>query len=67
MSRKIRDRLYKVAIERGIELEPNHDPIHDQKWYMDAYSVHSNKYYKLSNSDKTILCSVGTLSGATAP
>lgn len=33
---KIRDLLNKVAIERGTKLEPHHDPIHDQNWYLDA-------------------------------
>lgn len=32
---KIRDLLNKVTIERGERLEPNHDPIHDQSWYLD--------------------------------
>ncbi|XP_054167428.1 lysine-specific demethylase 3B-like [Oppia nitens] len=32
---KIRDLLNKVAIERGETLEPHHDPIHDQSWYLD--------------------------------
>ena len=34
-SDKIRDLLNKVAIERGDKLEPHHDPIHDQSWYLD--------------------------------
>lgn len=25
-----------VAIERGDQLEPHHDPIHDQSWYLDG-------------------------------
>lgn len=25
-----------MAIERGARLEPNHDPIHDQSWYLDG-------------------------------
>ncbi|RXG69918.1 Lysine-specific demethylase 3A [Armadillidium vulgare] len=33
---KIRDLLNKVAIERGKKLEPFHDPIHDQSWYLDG-------------------------------
>ncbi|KAG8185327.1 hypothetical protein JTE90_008232 [Oedothorax gibbosus] len=33
---KIRDMLTKVAIERGEKLEAQHDPIHDQSWYIDA-------------------------------
>ncbi|KAK6639119.1 hypothetical protein RUM43_007389 [Polyplax serrata] len=33
---KIRDLLNKVAIERGARLEPHHDPIHDQDWYLDG-------------------------------
>ncbi|PSN38314.1 hypothetical protein C0J52_23730 [Blattella germanica] len=33
---KIRDLLNKVAIERGARLEPHHDPIHDQSWYLDG-------------------------------
>lgn len=33
---KIRDLLNKVAIERGEKLEPNHDAIHDQSWYLDS-------------------------------
>lgn len=32
---KIRDLLNKVAVERGEKLEPHHDPIHDQSWYLD--------------------------------
>lgn len=33
---KIRDLLNKVAIERGERLEPSHDAIHDQSWYLDG-------------------------------
>lgn len=33
---KIRDLLNKVAIEKGARLEPDHDPIHDQSWYLDG-------------------------------
>ena len=33
---KIRDLLNKVAVERGEDIEPHHDPIHDQSWYLDA-------------------------------
>lgn len=33
---KIRDMLNKVALENGHKLEPNTDPIHDQKVYMDS-------------------------------
>lgn len=33
---KIRDLLNKVAIERGERLEPSHDAIHDQSWYLNA-------------------------------
>lgn len=33
---KIRDLLNKVSIERGERLEPNHDAIHDQSWYLDG-------------------------------
>ncbi len=32
---KIRDLLNKVALEKGQKLEPNTDPIHDQKIYLD--------------------------------
>lgn len=32
---KIRDLLNKVALEQGMELEPYHDPIHDQQFYLD--------------------------------
>lgn len=32
---KIRDLLNKVAAERGEHVEPYHDPIHDQSWYLD--------------------------------
>ena len=32
----IRDFLNKVALERGERLEPHHDPIHDQSWYLDG-------------------------------
>ena len=27
--------MNKIAIERGDKLEPHHDPIHDQSWYLD--------------------------------
>uniref|UniRef100_A0A0C9R3V8 [histone H3]-dimethyl-L-lysine(9) demethylase n=1 Tax=Fopius arisanus TaxID=64838 RepID=A0A0C9R3V8_9HYME len=33
---KIRDLLNAVAIERGARLEPHHDPIHDQSFYLDG-------------------------------
>ena len=33
---KIRDMLNRVALERGQKLEPNTDPIHDQKIYLDV-------------------------------
>ncbi|XP_061186493.1 lysine-specific demethylase 3A-like isoform X2 [Saccostrea echinata] len=33
---KIRDFLNKVGKERGEEIEPHHDPIHDQSWYLDV-------------------------------
>ncbi|KAJ8684049.1 hypothetical protein QAD02_019841 [Eretmocerus hayati] len=32
---KIRDMLNKVALENGARLEPHHDPIHDQSFYLD--------------------------------
>ncbi len=32
---KIRDLLNKVAKEQGEKIEPHHDPIHDQSWYLD--------------------------------
>ncbi|KAJ1526457.1 hypothetical protein ONE63_009590 [Megalurothrips usitatus] len=32
---KIRDLLNQVAVERGMSVEPHHDPIHDQTWYLD--------------------------------
>lgn len=32
---KIRDLLNKVAIANGVKLEPYHDPIHDQSWFLD--------------------------------
>ncbi|XP_039970393.1 lysine-specific demethylase 3A [Bactrocera tryoni] len=32
---KIRDLLNRVTIEKGFRLEPDHDPIHDQNWYLD--------------------------------
>ncbi|KAK6185777.1 hypothetical protein SNE40_007932 [Patella caerulea] len=32
---KIRDFLNKVAKENGETIEPDHDPIHDQSWYLD--------------------------------
>uniref|UniRef100_A0A182P3X5 [histone H3]-dimethyl-L-lysine(9) demethylase n=1 Tax=Anopheles epiroticus TaxID=199890 RepID=A0A182P3X5_9DIPT len=32
---KIRAMLNKIEIERGGTIKPNHDPIHDQKWYLD--------------------------------
>ncbi|CAH1784257.1 unnamed protein product, partial [Owenia fusiformis] len=34
---QIRDLLNKVAKERGEEIEPDHDPIHDQSWYLDKF------------------------------
>ena len=30
-------RRLKVAVERGERLEPHHDPIHDQSWYLDGH------------------------------
>ena len=33
---KIRDMLNKVSLENGQRIEPNTDPIHDQKVYLDA-------------------------------
>lgn len=33
---RIRDLLNKVAVERDERIEPNHDPIHDQCWYLDS-------------------------------
>ncbi|XP_033207104.1 probable JmjC domain-containing histone demethylation protein 2C isoform X3 [Belonocnema kinseyi] len=33
---KIRDLLNAVALERGARLEPYHDPIHDQSFYLDG-------------------------------
>ena len=33
---KIRDLLNRVSLERGQRIEPNTDPIHDQKVYLDA-------------------------------
>uniref|UniRef100_A0A182NR78 [histone H3]-dimethyl-L-lysine(9) demethylase n=1 Tax=Anopheles dirus TaxID=7168 RepID=A0A182NR78_9DIPT len=32
---KIRALLNKIELERGGTIKPNHDPIHDQKWYLD--------------------------------
>ncbi|OXU20831.1 hypothetical protein TSAR_013383, partial [Trichomalopsis sarcophagae] len=32
---KIRDMLNSIAIEQGARLEPHHDPIHDQSFYLD--------------------------------
>ena len=32
---KIRDLLNKAGKERGETIEPHHDPIHDQSWYLD--------------------------------
>lgn len=32
---KIRDLLNRVTLEKGFRLEPDHDPIHDQNWYLD--------------------------------
>lgn len=43
-SDKIRDFLNKAAIERGDRLEPHHDPIHDQSWYLDR--VLRDRLYK---------------------
>lgn len=33
---RIRDFLLKIAQERGFEVAPNHDVIHDQNWYLDG-------------------------------
>ncbi len=33
---KIRDLINRVQVERGRKLEPNTDPIHDQKIYLDG-------------------------------
>lgn len=33
---KIRDLLNKITLEKGYCLEPHHDPIHDQAWYLDG-------------------------------
>ncbi|XP_058063426.1 lysine-specific demethylase 3A [Anopheles bellator] len=33
---KIRSFLRGIDRERGNNIKPNHDPIHDQKWYLDA-------------------------------
>jgi len=33
---KIRDFLNKVALEKGVRLDPHDDPIHDQSTYLDA-------------------------------
>lgn len=33
---KIRDFLNKTAISQGVKLEPHHDPIHDQSWFLDS-------------------------------
>ncbi|XP_048748291.1 probable JmjC domain-containing histone demethylation protein 2C isoform X3 [Ostrea edulis] len=41
---KIRDFLNKVGKERGEEIEPHHDPIHDQSWYLDVDL--QNRLYK---------------------
>uniref|UniRef100_A0A182JNM9 [histone H3]-dimethyl-L-lysine(9) demethylase n=1 Tax=Anopheles christyi TaxID=43041 RepID=A0A182JNM9_9DIPT len=32
---KIRTLLNKIELEKGGTIKPNHDPIHDQKWYLD--------------------------------
>uniref|UniRef100_A0A182XAG6 [histone H3]-dimethyl-L-lysine(9) demethylase n=1 Tax=Anopheles quadriannulatus TaxID=34691 RepID=A0A182XAG6_ANOQN len=32
---KIRALLNRIELERGGTIKPNHDPIHDQKWYLD--------------------------------
>ncbi|XP_054708176.1 probable JmjC domain-containing histone demethylation protein 2C isoform X2 [Uloborus diversus] len=32
---KIRDFLNKVSEERGVKLNPHHDPLHNQGWYLD--------------------------------
>ncbi|KAG8198328.1 hypothetical protein JTE90_021577 [Oedothorax gibbosus] len=32
---KIRDFLNKVSEEQGVKLNPHHDPIHNQEWYLD--------------------------------
>ncbi|KAL5022479.1 hypothetical protein ScPMuIL_001634 [Solemya velum] len=41
---KMRDFLNKVAKERGEVIEPHHDPIHDQSWYLDEEL--RNRLYK---------------------
>lgn len=33
---RIRDFLLKIAQERGFEVAPDHDAIHDQNWYLDG-------------------------------
>ena len=34
---KIRDFLNKIAIEKGLRLDPHDDPIHDQSTYLDMH------------------------------
>ena len=34
---KIRDFLNKVALEKGVRLDPHDDPIHDQSTYLDGH------------------------------
>lgn len=51
---KIRDLINKVAIEKGERIEPNHDPIHDQSWYLDRelrdrlYTEHNVRGYPIA-------------------
>ncbi|XP_015924626.2 lysine-specific demethylase 3B [Parasteatoda tepidariorum] len=41
---KIRDFLNKVSEEQGVKLNPHHDPIHNQEWYLDE--TLRNRLYK---------------------
>ena len=41
--------MSQVALERGERLEPHHDPIHDQSWYLDGeLRKRLYKYYEVA-------------------
>ncbi|XP_074643644.1 uncharacterized protein LOC141900577 isoform X2 [Tubulanus polymorphus] len=51
---KIRDLLNKVAKENGETVEPDHDPIHDQSWYLDL-TLRDRLYKEYSVTGYTII------------
>lgn len=55
---KIRDLLNRVAIERSIKLEPHHDPIHDQSWYLDE-ELRNRLYHEYSVEGYAIVQCLG--------